>query len=142
TVNVRYVDGAITRFRVTQDGDEEIPEIVIGPDIYPGQNVVDPNASMSMEAAVAHEIVHFHRWRGRTELPHGVLTEIDEALTSLEAILRFPRDLNPHDVRQLVADAILRLQQFARIRLAQAGDNQAGAAQPETIEGRPAAANG
>lgn len=112
-VNVRYEEGERTRFRVTNVADEEIPEIVFGPDIYPGRNVANPNSSLSMEAAAAHEIVHFYRWQSKTELPHGELEEIDEALTSLEAVLRFPRQLNDHDIRQLVEDAIQRLQIYA-----------------------------
>jgi hypothetical protein len=114
TANVRYEDGAITRFRVTRENDEDTPEIIIGPDIYPGPNVADPNASLCMEAAAAHEVVHFHRWQAKTELPHGFLTDIDEALTSLEAVLRFPRQLRDHEVRPRVADAIHRLQKFAQ----------------------------
>lgn len=101
-------------------GGAEVPEIVFGPDIYPGPNVADPNSSLSMEAAAAHEAVHFHRWEGKTELQLGELTDIDEALTSLEAILRFPKQLREHDMRQLVADAIHRLQKFARERAAAA----------------------
>ena len=67
-----------------------------------------------MLGAVAHEITHYHRWRDTTEINDTRLEAIDEALTSLEAILRFPRQLNEHDVRQLVSDAIQRLQIFAQ----------------------------
>lgn len=112
--SVRYAEGARTAFRVTIEETEEIVEIVFGPDLYPGIGVADPNSSLSMQAAAAHELTHYYRWTDRTEIVDEQLYEIDEALTSLEAILRFPRELNPHDIRQLVADAILRLQIYAQ----------------------------
>jgi hypothetical protein len=67
-----------------------------------------------MQAAAAHELCHFYRWRDQTEIVADQLEEIDEALTSLEAVLRFPRELSPHEVRQLVSDAIQRLQIFCQ----------------------------
>jgi regulator of sigma D len=67
-----------------------------------------------MAAAVAHEITHWQRWLDKTELVHDDFLEIDEALTSLEAALRFHAKLSDHDVRQLIADAIQRLQMFAQ----------------------------
>lgn len=108
---VRHEDGARTRFRVVQENNEQVGEIVFGPDIYPGAGVADPNSSLSMQAAAAHELCHLYRWRDKTEIVDENLQHIDEALTSLEAILRFPR-LGDHDFRQLVADAIQRLQLF------------------------------
>jgi len=110
TAPVRYEEGARTAFRVTVEEVEEVVEIVFGPDLYPGIGVADPNSSLSMQAAAAHELSHYYRWRDRTEIVNDQLYEINEALTSLEAILRFPRELNDHDIRQLVADAIQRLQ--------------------------------
>lgn len=113
TLPVRYVAGCRTVFRVpaaSPDGGD--CEVTFGEDIYPGKSVLDPNASLSMQAAVAHEITHFCRWRDKTELLSPDLEEIDEALTSLESILRFPRQLSDHDTRQLVADAIQRLQRY------------------------------
>jgi hypothetical protein len=113
TVPVRYQQGVRTVFRVpAADGGD--CEIVFGEDIYPGGGVVDPNSSLSLQAAAAHELTHFYRWRDKTELDGDDLAEIDEALTSLEATLRFPRDLSAHDMRQLVADAVQRLQMFAQ----------------------------
>jgi hypothetical protein len=115
-VSVRYEPNSRTVFRVPALEGEEECEITFGEDVYPGAGVVDPNSSLSMLAAVAHEVTHFHRWRDKTEIVADELVEIDEALTSLEAILRFPRNLNDHDIRQLVADAIQRLQIFAQRR--------------------------
>jgi hypothetical protein len=110
---VRYVAGARTVFRVPATGEEGGDcEVTFGEDIYPGTSVVDPNSALSMEAAVAHEITHYCRWKDKTEIPSQDLEEIDEALTSLDAILRFPRQLNEHATRQLVADAIQRLQLY------------------------------
>jgi hypothetical protein len=63
--------------------------------------VVDPNSALSMKAAVAHEISHFHRWRDQTELPLGVHRHLDEAMTSLDAALRFAAQLSAHDIQQL-----------------------------------------
>ena len=70
-----------------------------------------------MRAAVAHELSHFHRWRDKTELNGEHLTEIDEALTSLDAVQRYQAHLNENEVRQLVADAMQRLQAFAQRHL-------------------------
>jgi hypothetical protein len=111
---VRYAEGARTAFRVVVEEAEDVAEIVFGPDLYPGLSVIDPNSSLSVQAAAAHELTHYYRWRDGTEIIDGQLYEIDEALTSLEAILRFPRELEPHDTRQLVADAIQRLQIYAQ----------------------------
>jgi hypothetical protein len=116
---VRYEAGSRTVFRVpalAEDGGE--CEVTFGEDIYPGNAVLDPNASLSLQAAVAHEVTHYFRWRDKTEINDPELEPVDEALTSLEAILRFPRDLNDHDTRKLVADAIQRLQLFAQGRAA------------------------
>jgi hypothetical protein len=115
TLPVRYEAGARTVFRVPGMGAEPSDcEVTFGEDIYPGKSVLDPNASISMQAAVAHEISHFCRWRDKTEIDDPELFEIDEALTSLEAILRFPKQLNDHDSRQLIADAIQRLQIYVQ----------------------------
>ena len=112
---VRYEGGTRTVFKVPGDGPEPSEcEVCFGEDIYPGSSVVDPNASLSMHAAAAHEVVHYYRWRDKTEINNPNLEAIDEAMTSLEAILRFPRELNDHDVRQLVADAIQRLQIYVQ----------------------------
>jgi hypothetical protein len=82
--------------------------------IYTQELVLSIRTRLSVQAAAAHELTHYYRWRDGTEISDGQLYEIDEALTSLEAILRFPRELNPHDIRQLVADAIQRLQMYAQ----------------------------
>jgi hypothetical protein len=105
--------------RLSADQGEAYAEIVFGADIYLGAGVVDPNSSLSMQAAAAHEISHYHLWKDKTELIAGELVEIDEALASLEAILRYPKQLNDHEVRQLVADAIQRLQMHAQRKTAQ-----------------------
>lgn len=116
---VRYEAGSRTVFRVpAREPDSGDCEVTFGEDIYPGSSVLDPNASLSMLAAAAHEVSHYCRWRDKTELLDDDLEEIDEALTSLEAILRFPRQLNDHDARQLVADAIQRLQIYVQRRQA------------------------
>jgi len=119
-IPVRHEAGAKTRCRsgVTAQG-EAYAEIVFSADIYPGPGVVDPNSSLSMQAAAAHELTHYHRWKDKTELLDADLVEIDEALASLEAILRYPKQLNDHEVRQLVADAIQRLQMHAQRKSAQ-----------------------
>jgi hypothetical protein len=111
---VRHGPGELTRCRVYEEDGEVICEIVFGPDIFPGKNVADPNSSLSMRAAAAHEITHFHRWKDKTELDGQQLMHIDEALTSLGAVQRFYEHLNDTEIYQLVSDAILRLQTFAR----------------------------
>ena len=114
-VAVRYEAGARTVFHVvTDDHGNQYGEIVFSEDIYPGVAVVDPNASLSMNAAAAHELSHFHRWKDKTEILAPELGHIDEALTSLGAISRYQKHLDEHEVRQLVSDAILRLQLFVQ----------------------------
>ncbi|HYJ84224.1 MAG TPA: hypothetical protein VEW26_15435, partial [Allosphingosinicella sp.] len=93
---------------------QELCEIIYGADIFPGTSVVDPNASLSMRAAAAHECSHFHRWRDTTELNHLTLRHIDEALTSLDAAQRYQSKLNETEIRQLIADAMQRLQLFVQ----------------------------
>ena len=110
SVNVRHETAARTVFRVDRDSSgQEFGEIVFGPDIYPGSGVVDPNSALSLDAAAAHELTHYHRWRNKAALSDDSLEHIDEALTSLEAIQRYGRHLRELDVLQLVSDALQRL---------------------------------
>lgn len=112
-VVTRYDPDARTVFRINRETpDEEYGEIVFGPDIYPGRSVVDPNAALSLRAAAAHELTHYHRWMDLTALPQDSFEHIDEALTSLQAVMRYDRHLGEHDVRQLISDAIQRLQLY------------------------------
>lgn len=99
-----------TRFVVELIEEEEIGTVYFGADVYPGAAVFDPNSALSMKAAVAHEISHHHRWRDATELPLGVHEHLDEAQTSLDAALRFAGQLSPHEIQQLIRDAVQRLQ--------------------------------
>lgn len=110
TVSFVFEVGQNTRFRVTSPNGEEIGEIVIGEDIYPGRNAIDPNSSLSMKAAICHELSHYNRWIDRTELDDTNHMNLDECLTSLDAILRFYGHLNDSDIQQLVRDAIQRVQ--------------------------------
>ena len=113
TVATRYDSQCATAFRVSIDADgEEYGEIVFGPDIYPGKSVIDANSALSLTAAVAHELTHYHRWRDGQALPDIAAEHLDEALTSLQAIHRYHSKLNEVDVRQLVADAASRIQLF------------------------------
>jgi hypothetical protein len=110
SVNVRYDGNANTHFHVVKpEGEPEYGEIVFGPDIYPGPGIVDPNSALSLDAAAAHELTHYYRWRDKSELPDPQMKHLDEALTSLEAMLRYEKDLQPVDIRQLVADALQRM---------------------------------
>lgn len=112
-VNVRHDPNSRTLFRVDRDeSGEEYGEIVIGPDIYPGSSVVDPNSALSLDAAAAHELTHYHRWKSKIELSADGLEHLDEALTSLQAIIRYDKHLSEADVRQLASDAIQRLQLY------------------------------
>lgn len=113
-VNVIYEAGSSTRFRVmTDDSGEEYGEVVFSEDIYPGPNIANPNSALTLAGAAAHELAHFYRWQGRTDLPHGHLIHIDEAMTSLEAALRYPHKLNNTDLQGLISDALQRLRMFA-----------------------------
>lgn len=118
---VRFDAECRTTFVVRNEGAEEIAEIVFGVDLYPGTSVADPNSSLSVEGAAAHELTHWHRWKDKTELVDPDLYEIDEALTSLGAALRYPK-ISEHCVRQLIADAIQRLQMFAQRKQADKGN--------------------
>lgn len=114
TVSTRYEEGSRTVFHVVNDEitGEEYGEIRFGPDILPGRGIIDPNSALGMDAAAAHELTHFYRWRDRIELTDDSLEHLDEALTSLMAILRYRRNLNNTDVDQLVSDAIQRIQLY------------------------------
>ena len=114
TVNTRYDEASATAFHEVADSVEVYGEIVFGPDIYPGSSVVDPNSALSMKAAAAHELTHYHRWKDKTELDEGSFGHLDEALTSLQAIFRYDRQLSETDIRQLVADAVQRIQLFVQ----------------------------
>jgi hypothetical protein len=99
-----------TRFvvRIDEDG-KEVAEITFGADILPGKGVLDPNSMLGSKAAAAHELTHYYRWHDKSELPFGPLDSLDEALTSLQAILRYERNLQPFEIRQLVSDAVQRI---------------------------------
>ncbi|MCJ7545341.1 MAG: hypothetical protein MUP30_00735 [Deltaproteobacteria bacterium] len=113
TVNTRYDPKARTVFHVCVDEvGAQYGEIVFGPDIYPGRSVVDPNAALSLNTAAAHELTHYHRWKDKIALPGDSMEHLDEALTSLQAIMRYERHLSDPDVRQLISDAIQRLQLY------------------------------
>jgi len=109
---VRFDDGR-TVFRVCRDEQtgEEYGEVLFGADIYPGTNIVDPNSSLGLVAAAAHELTHLYRWRDMQALDDESLEHLDEALTSLQAIANFA-DLKPREVRQLAADAMQRLRLY------------------------------
>jgi hypothetical protein len=104
--------GGRTRFAVRRDdtNGEEYGLIIIGPDIYPGQAVANPNAVLDMTATAAHEITHFIRWQEGRELPEG---HLDEAMTSLQAICIFKTVLSSMQIEQLVSDALERLVLFS-----------------------------
>jgi hypothetical protein len=113
-VNVIYEAGSLTRFRIiTDDEGEEYGEVVFSEDIYPGSNIANPNSALSLAGAAAHELAHFFRWQGNTDLQHGHLIDIDEAMTSLEAALRYHHKLNSTDLQGLISDALQRLRMFA-----------------------------
>jgi hypothetical protein len=115
-VPIRHIPDGRTCFvvRPNPQGNGNIGEICFGNDIHPGQAILDPNSILSPQAAAAHEIAHYHRWLDGTELPQGQLDHIDEAMTSLTAVLRFTDRLEPIEVRQLISDALQRLQLHAQ----------------------------
>jgi hypothetical protein len=107
---------------VSADAAGSFGEIIFGPDIYPGPSVIDPNSALGLTAAAAHELSHYHRWKDKMALADDGLEHLDEALTSLQAISRYDRNLSEAEVRQLIADAIQRLQLFVQGHMA--GTNQ------------------
>jgi len=109
-INAHYDADSPTLFRVKTDEFEiEYGDVTFGPDIFPGQGVVDSNSALSFTAAVAHEVSHYHRWKNKCQIDEAYLSDIDEALTSLEAIRMFSGMLNPSDIQGLTADAIQRI---------------------------------
>src|SRR5438046_6071107 len=133
-VNVRYEENCRTVFRVSFDEQTgiEYGEIVFGPDIYPGGNIIDPNSAVTVDAAAAHEITQFYQWKDKAALEGESFEHIDEALTSLEAVCRYGGHLNETDKLRLVCDATQRLQLFIR------GQNREA---PQAAEVRPAEGN-
>jgi hypothetical protein len=127
TVTFKYDATATTAFHVRVDPltNDEYGEVVFGPDIYPGTNVVVANAMIGIEGAIAHELQHYHRWRERSVLQQPALEHLDEALTSLQAIGRYRR-LSDDEIQRLVADAIQRIGLF----IASVGAARAEAARP------------
>ena len=121
-VPARYDERAKSHFEVISEDGKKFGVVYFGPDIYPGQgDTLNPNPTLPMHAAVAHEVVHFHRHRDGTQFNEFGLEHLDEALTSLEAAIKFPRELSGHDVSELVRDAAYRIMQFRHtILLAQA----------------------
>lgn len=112
---VRHEASCNTGFRVMRSESGELyGEIVFGPDILPGSSIVNPNSALSAKAAAAHELAHYYRWYDRLALPADEMTHLDEALTSLEAILRYGHKLSDIDVRDLAADAIQRIALFIK----------------------------
>jgi hypothetical protein len=112
-VNVRHDPTSVTAFRVTtDDAGNTYGEIVFGADIYPGTSVADPNSALSLEGAAAHELTHFHRWSDKSAISDETLEHVDEALTSLQAILRYDHKLSRTDIRGLVSDATQRLRLY------------------------------
>lgn len=112
-VNARYEAASFTRFLVrAEESGEEVGEIVFSDDIYQGTNLANPNSILSLKGAAAHELAHFYRWQGGTELPHGHLTHLDEAMTSLEAALRYFPELDRTDIQGLISDALQRLRHY------------------------------
>jgi hypothetical protein len=112
-VPVRHDPTQPTRFVLTIDEEgREMAEITYGADIHPGPGIGDPNSSLGSKAAAAHELAHYYRWLEKSELAIGRLDPLDEALTSLQAILRYEHVLKPMEIRQLVADAVQRIQLY------------------------------
>jgi hypothetical protein len=52
------------------------------------------------------------------------MEHLDEALTSLQAIMRYDRHLSDPDVRQLICDAIQRLQLYVQELEGERGDER------------------
>jgi hypothetical protein len=111
--NVRFDPAAQTVFRVVpaaeSDTGEEYGEIVFGPDIYPGGNIANPNSALTMRAAAAHELAHYHRWLNQSQIDEAEERHWDEAMTSLEAVQRYGHHLDLHEIQQLVGDALQRI---------------------------------
>lgn len=118
----RHESTAATHFepQVGEDG-SAYGMVIFGPDIYPGTGALDPNSELSMKAAAAHELSHYHRWRDTTELPIG---HLDEALTSLDAALRYSRQLSGHETQQLIRDAMKRISLHQQQSDPPSGDHQ------------------
>ena len=133
-INAKYEAGTYTRFIVSTENGNDFGEIIFSEDILPGPNVVNPNSLLSLSGAAAHELSHYHRWFDGRELLHGFLTEIDEAITSLEAAQRYGHQLRPTDIQGLISDALFRLNIFVQAQKAQAADDSAIEVPPEPAQ--------
>src|SRR5690606_14295143 len=109
-VNARHEEGTRTRFvtGVDETG-EEYGEVIFSADIYPGPNLANPNASLSLDGAAAHEHAHYYRWVNKSALPHGELVHINEAMSRLEDALRLSGKLSDGDIQGIISDALHRL---------------------------------
>lgn len=113
-VNTRYEPDSATVFHVVEGEGAPYGEIRFGPDIFPGPNIADPNAALGLSGACAHELTHYHRWHDMIAIDEPDLEHIDEALTSLQAAMRYEKILTPHDIHQLIDDAMRRLQLYVQ----------------------------
>ena len=109
----------------TDEYGQEYGVIRLGPDIFPGKSVGNPNAVLDVYGAVAHEIEHFYRWQSGYELPAGWHRDLDEALTSLQAVCRQQGQLTKPQLVQLVSDALHRLTQHVELLKAAEADSEA-----------------
>ncbi|MBU3955006.1 hypothetical protein KJ633_00940 [bacterium] len=122
---IEFIDEACSRscFKVRRDEHgQEYGVIRIGSDIYPGKNVINPNASLDMMCALCHEYTHYIRWENKMELSSDIFEEI---ITSLQAIANCRDKLNTRQLEQLSSDALYRLMEYIRyIENPAEGDNK------------------
>ena len=123
-IPARYDEHCRSHFEVVEEAGSKVGVVFFGPDIYPGRgDTLDPNSTLPMKAAVAHEATHFHRWRDGHQFNEPGLEFLDEAQTSAESVVRWNRALSDHEMTELVRDASHRIDMFKRsiVMAAEAG---------------------
>lgn len=120
-IPARYDEQCRSHFEVVEEDGSKVGVVFFGPDIYPGRgDTLDPNSTLPLGAAVAHEATHFHRWQDGHQFNEAGLEFLDEAQTSAESIVRWNRKLSDHDMTELVRDVSYRIDIFRRAIIAAA----------------------
>lgn len=134
-IPARYDEQCRSHFEVIEEEGQKVGVVFFGPDIYPGRgDTLDPNSTLPMPAAVAHEATHFHRWQDGHQFNEAGLEFLDEAQTSAESIVRWNRRLRDHEMTELVRDVSYRIDMFRKAIVAAA---DAGMTVREFLEASP-----
>ena len=103
--DVSFSEYSNTAFVSSSEGDKYC-RLVIGTDVYPVENAINPNEQITYKGAIAHEIVgHYEAWNGGFECDNRF---IDEAQASIRAA-RYAVGLTKNERYVLIRDGLIRL---------------------------------